>query len=162
MKWNVAEDVVKDVRLREIVDLCSSPHSQSGRKSSSLEAAEELARRDESFDADRSPARARDEPAVYIRESGHMLRVEADVLQAAQEDFARRRFQRFHATLVKQTPDIVRLGAVRVVVLLDNSGQFIQVVRGCDGGVVHGSRRVGWKTKKARGIIHGPRRSSAV
>ena len=64
----MAEDIVEDVGLGEVVELLARADLERRGEAPLLEASKELRGRNEPADADRGPSGARAKPGVHIRE----------------------------------------------------------------------------------------------
>jgi hypothetical protein len=147
---HVAEDVVEDVRLGEVVQLRFRADDHGRRKPTLSQAFEELPGRNEARHRDRVPPRPRSQSGVHIGEVGHLMRAQPDRLGAVEKHPAAGVAQGSHPPLVQDPPYLVIL--VRVVaphltderrLLLDVVVVVIVSVRGGLGGRFHRRIRAG-------------------
>jgi hypothetical protein len=112
MQRHVAEDVVKDVGLGQVVELLARPYGHRRRKSPQRQATEEILGRYEAGDGHGFPSCGWREPAIHFREIGDSLAFETDNVSALQKDPAAVLPQLAHPPLVKHAPDFVVLRRV--------------------------------------------------
>src|SRR5688500_16461687 len=108
----MAEHVVEDVRLGQVIELLALPDGDRRRKLSERQALKKSLRRYVSRYRHRLPASGGSEPAIHFGQVGYGLALESDRVRALEEDPAPVAAKLLHPPLVEQAPDVVIIGSV--------------------------------------------------
>ena len=152
----MAEHVVEDVRLLEIVELRALADEVAGREAAVAEMLEEDVVGDEPRHRHHRPAGAAEQPLVQLAELGHARMTQAQDLEALLEGVDRAAGERLLLAREQQVPDRMLLGAERA----PNSAGTVQSAAAPGGGRV-GSFAAPWRSDAGLAVV-GTRSSTSV
>src|SRR4051812_42176033 len=133
MQRNMTKDIVKDVRLGQVVELLPLSNGHRRGKFSQREALKEALCRDVARDWNCFPSGGRSEAPIYFSEIGYRFSLQADCVRALQEDAASIFPQLLHPPVVEQAPDGVVLRRIGFPILLDEDRRVLHKIVECGG-----------------------------